>query len=179
MRVMGESWEQVAEPVRRMHAPQSIVRAHGRLRIEHGSHRLVRLLTRLLRLPDASAAAETQLVVTTRADGERWHRTFNGRRLETRQYRASRSELIERFGPLEIRFRLDASDGSLVYVQRDAAILVGSVRLPIPHAWAPRIQAREDPAGPRRVKVDVRIALPGVGPLVAYDGIMDVEDVDP
>jgi hypothetical protein len=177
--VLGDSWNQVAEPVRRMHASQSIVRAHGHLRIEHGRHRLARFLARLLRLPDPSPAAVTQLVVTTRPDGERWHRTFNGRRFDTRQSTASRSELIERFGALELRFHLDASNGSLVYVQRDAALRVGFVRVPLPRAWAPRVQAREDPAGPKRIKVDVRIALPSLGPLITYDGFIDVEDVEP
>jgi hypothetical protein len=176
--VLGDSWNQIAESVRCMHASQSIVRAHGSLRIEHGRHRLARFFARVFRLPDPSPAAVTQLVVTTRADGERWHRTFNGRRFDTRQYTASQSELLERFGLLELRFHLDASDGSLVYVQRDAALRVGSVRVPIPRAWAPRVQAREDPAGPRRVKVDVRIALPFVGPLIAYDGFIDVEDTE-
>jgi len=179
MRVMGDSWTEIAEPVRLAHAPHSIVHAHGSLRIEHGRHYVARLLARLLRLPRPSVAAEARLIVTARGDGEHWQRTLNGRRLDTQQYESSQSELAERFGVLELRFRLDASNGSLVYVQREAALLFGSVRLPIPASWAPRVEAREDPAGPKRVKVDVRVALPCVGPLIAYDGIIDVEDTSP
>jgi hypothetical protein len=68
------------------------------------------------------------------------------------------------------------SDGSLLYVQHAAAFVFGPVRLPIPASWAPRVEAREDPAGPTRVKTHVRVTLPGVGPLITYDGIIDVED---
>jgi hypothetical protein len=38
------------------------------------------------------------------------------------------------------------------------------------------VEAREEAAGAKRVKVCVRVALPGVGPLIAYHGIIDVED---
>jgi hypothetical protein len=176
---MGDSWSQIAEPVRRLHATHSIVRAHGHLRIQHGSHPVARLLAWMLRLPHACAAADARLIVTARADGERWQRTFNGRRLETRQYESQRFGLAERFGMLELGFRLEAADGSLLYVQREAALRVGPVRLRIPVSWAPRVEGRVDPAGPARVKVDVLVALPGVGPLIAYDGLIEVEDARP
>jgi hypothetical protein len=166
----------LADPVRCLHATHTIVRAHGHLRIGPGRHCLARFLGWMLRLPRPSPAAETRLIVTARADGERWRRTFNGRRLETRQYESSESELGERFGVLEFRFRLDVCDGSLLYVQREAALVFGPVRVRIPASWAPRVEAREDPAGPNRVKVDVRVAIPGVGTLITYDGIIDVED---
>lgn len=176
MRVMGDSWTQLAEPVRCVHATYSIVRAHGHLRIEHGRHHLARFLARMLRLPRPSAAAETRLIVTAHAAGEHWQRTFNGRRLDTRQYESSESEIAERFGVLEFQFHLDASDGSLLYVQREAAFRLGWFRLRIPASWAPRVEAREDPAGLKRVKIDVRVALPGIGLLITYDGLIDVED---
>lgn len=177
-RVMGDSWSQIAEPVRGVHATHSITRAHGCVRIEHGRHHLARVLARMLRLPRPSAAAETELIVTARDGGEEWQRTFNGRRLETRQYEWNESELAERYGILEFRFRLDASGGGLLYVQREAALLFGVGRLRIPGLWAPHVQAREDSAGPRRVKVEVSVVLPGIGLLIAYDGIIDVEEAD-
>jgi len=175
-RVLGDSWSRIAEPLRCAHATCPRVRAHGRFRIEHGRHRVARLLARLLRLPRPVESAETRLVVTARDDGEQWQRTFDGRRLETRQYESDASELAERFGMLELRFRLDACGGSLLYVQREAAFVFGPVRVRIPASWAPRVEGREDPVDPRRVKVGVRVILPGGGLLIAYDGIIDVED---
>jgi hypothetical protein len=179
VRVIGDAWAQVAEPIRRVHASHSIIRASGRLRVEDGRHFLARMLARMLRLPRPTAAAETHLTVTAGPEGEHWQRTFNGRRLKTRQYESNTFELAEQFGVLEFRFRLDASGGNLLYVQQEAAVLFGPVRLRIPAAWAPRVEAREDPAGPTRIKVAVRVALPGIGQLIAYDGFVDIEDLRP
>src|SRR5688500_9627883 len=80
-RLMGASAAELAAPVLRLHGAQDVTQAHGRLRIEHGRHVLARLMAALLRLPKPSAAAATQLVVITRADGEHRVRSFNGRRL--------------------------------------------------------------------------------------------------
>jgi len=178
-RVIGDSWAQIAEPIRSVHASRAVIRASGQFRVEHGRHFLARVLARMLRLPRPAAAVQTQLVVTADSDGERWQRTFNGRRFETRQYESNAFELAERFGVLEIRFRLDARGGSLLYVQRGAALVFGPARLRIPAAWAPRVEASEEPAGPARFNVAVRVVLPGVGQLLAYDGIVDIEDVRP
>jgi uncharacterized protein DUF4166 len=92
--------------VRFIHTTESTVRGRGRLQIAHGRSRAVRVLARLLRLPRASDAAETRLVVRSRADEEQWLRTFDDRRLDTRQYQAGKCELAERIGVLEFRFRL-------------------------------------------------------------------------
>ena len=176
VRVMGDSWVQVAEPVRLVHSTRSITRARGRLRIQHGSHYLARVLARMLGLPRPDGAAETQLTVTASPDGERWQRSFNERSFTTRQYDSNESRLAERYGVLEFRFRLDAPGGSLVYLQREAAVMAGGLRLRLPGRLAPHVEAREDPAGPNRVNVNVRVILPWIGLLIAYDGIIEVEE---
>jgi hypothetical protein len=174
--VAGESWARVAEPVRCIHRSLPIVHARGCLRIEYGRHSVARFLARLLRLPRPGAAAEVRLTVTAWGNEEVWQRTFGGRHLDTRQYKSATSALGERFGPLEFRYDLHETQGSLVYLQREAAFRVGPVRLRIPERCAPRVEAREDPAGPGRVNVHVRVTLPGVGRLIAYDGTILVED---
>ena len=87
-RLLGSSWLQLAEPVRFVHSRETTARAHGRLRIQHGRSLAARILARLLRLPRPADAAETRLVVTSHAGGERWLRTFADRRFDTRQYLA-------------------------------------------------------------------------------------------
>jgi hypothetical protein len=175
-RLLGPSWLQVAEPVRFIHATESTVRARGRLRIAHGRSHVARVLARLLRLPRASEAAETRLVITSRSDVEQWLRTFDDRRLDTRQYQAGEGELAERIGVLEFRFRLEASEGSILFRQLEAAFLFGSVRLRLPAMWAPRVEAREDPAGARQIRVHVRVEFPALGPVLTYDGTIDIEE---
>ena len=172
-RLMGNSWCQLAEPIQSMHATSSIVRACGQLRIDYGPHPVARLLARLLRLPHPSPAADTRLVVSARGDREHWERTFDGRRFATLQYRWH-DDLAERFGLLQFRFRLQVCDGSLLYIQRQAAVLCWPVPLPIPALCAPRMEAREDRAAPKRVHVEVRVVLPGIGLLISYAGIVEV-----
>ena len=174
LRIMGTSWNQLAAPLQSLHSASSTVCARGQLRIEHGRHPGVRLLARLLRLPHPSAAADTSLVITARADGEHWERTFSDCRFATRQYKWQ-DELAERYGVLQFRFRLRVAGGSLVYVQRQAAVVCGRVRLPIPTPWAPRVDAREEPAGSRHIHLEVRVELPGVGLLISYAGLIEVE----
>jgi hypothetical protein len=176
VRIIGEAWSQMAEPIRRVHSGESPLRVSGRLRVEHGSHALARALARLLRLPRAAAAAETQLTVTAGPDGDQWQRAFDGRRFETRQYEAGALELAERFGVLEFRFRLDTSCGELRYVQREVAIVFGPVRWRMPAACAPRVEALESPAGPTSMRIAVRVEIPGVGQLIGYDGVVHIED---
>jgi hypothetical protein len=175
-RLLGSSWPQLAEPVRLAHATESTVCACGRLRIAHGRGRVARVLAALLRLPRPSGAAETRLVVTSRGGVEEWLRSFDDRRLDTRQYQTGHCELGERIGVLEFRFRLEASAGSLVFRQLEAAVVVGPVRVRLPAAWAPRVDAREDPAGAHQIGVHVRVVLPALGPLLTYDGTIDFEE---
>jgi hypothetical protein len=173
-RVLGSALRQLAEPVRLAHAAESTLR--GRFRITHGRGYVARVLAALLRLPRPSRAAETRVVIATCGDRQQWRRSFDDRHLDTWQYQTGDCELGERIGVLEFRFRLDASNGSLVFRQLEAAFVLGSVRLRLPAAWAPRIEAREDPAGASQIGICVRVVLPGVGPLLAYEGTIEVED---
>ena len=173
-RVLGSLLRQLAEPVRIAHAAPSTRR--GRFRITHGRSYVTRILAALLRLPRPSPAAETRLAIAPCGDRQRWRRTFDARHLETWQYQTGDCELGERFGILEFRFRLEASNGSLLFRQLEAALMFGSARLRLPAAWAPHIEAREDPAGASQIAVSVRVVLPGVGPLLTYDGTINLED---
>ena len=178
-RLLGSSWAALAEPVRLAHASGSSVCSRGRLRIAHGDSRAVRVLARLLRLPRAHDAAETRLTITPRGKEEQWLRTFDDRRLDTRQYEAGDGQLAERFGLLEFRFRLEVSDGRLLYRQIEAALMFGSVRLRLPAVCAPRVDASEEAAGARQVRVRVRVAMPVLGPMLTYDGTIHIEETRP
>jgi hypothetical protein len=128
-----------------------------------------------MRLPRESTATELRLEIVADGDGERWRREFGGQRLDTTQEPASdRRALRERFGLFEFTFALHVLAGSLVHVPRTTALAVGPLRLPIPAWSAPRISAREEPAGDH-VHVAVRVDVPGVGMLVSYDGVVTIE----
>jgi len=99
--------------------------------------------------------------------------------LDTLQSESDERELVERFGPLEFRFRLEASDGALVYLQRQAAIVCWGLRVRLPAACAPRVEAREDAVGPESIQIAVRIVFPGVGLLISYAGVIAIESTQP
>jgi hypothetical protein len=176
-RLLASSWPQLAEPVRFAHTPQPLVRARARLRVEHGRNRIARLLAWVLRLPRAADDAEATLVVVSHEDGERWCRTFGDRRFDTRQHQTGPFEVAERIGILELRFRLGVDDGSLVFRQVHAAFVMGSIHFPLPLACAPVVDAREDAAGTRRLRIQVRLSVPAVGPVLTYQGTVDYEEL--
>jgi hypothetical protein len=176
-RLMGEDWVQLAAAVRLLHLAHDSMQARGCLRVDHGQHVLAGLLARILRLPSQGANVDTTLVVIAGNDGERWLRTFHGRELDTWQFEAERSELAERFGLLELRFRLERVGESLVYIQRGAAFVIGPMRMPLPDAWTPLVEAREDPAGPSTIDLHVHVTIPAVGSLIAYHGLVEVQTV--
>ena len=174
-RLTGAAWRRVAAPIQSVHAARNPTEARGRFRIDHGRHVLARLLVRILRLPAQGVDVDTRLSITACGNGEHWLRTFNGHRLETRQFATDDSALAEQFGLLELRFRLETSGDSLVYVQRQAALGVGPVRLTLPAACAPHVDAREDPSGADGVDVDVRVTFPAIGTLITYHGRIQVD----
>jgi hypothetical protein len=176
--IMGESWHALAAPVRRLHAA-AVRRARGRFEISSGASVVSRLVAAICRLPRSADAADTRLAVTCRHGLERWERTFDGRRVRTWQRQSRRGLLCERFGMVAFDFTLEAADGCLIYRQRDAAMILGPARLRIPRGLAPRIDARECPAGSARVEVDVRVTLPRAGLLIAYRGSIETEDLRP
>ena len=130
----------------------------------------------LMRLPRTNRAARTRLVITARGHEEHWHRTFENRPFNTRQYALGEHEFGKRLGLVEFRFRLEARGGGLVFRQAGLAIVCGPIRIGIPPALAPQVAATEVPAGARQMAVSVRVVLPVFGSLVSYDGIIHLEE---
>lgn len=145
--------------------------AVGVFRVRQGSHWLARTLARMAHLPAAAKAVDIQLLVTARGDGEQWRRMFAGRPLVSLQSGRPDGQLAERIGPVEMRFRLQVVEGALVYQATSAALCLGSLRVPLPHWFSPRVRALERPVGEGdQIDVSVEVRLPLLGCLFAYDG---------
>jgi hypothetical protein len=141
------------------------------MRVCHGPGWLRRLLLVAVRAPARSAAIPVRLVVLRRGLVECWQRTFGAQRLVTTQMPAPGGLLSERAGPLEIRFRLVATDGTLLYRQESLAVSVGRLRLPVPRWLALQVTSREAPTGqPNQTSLVVEIADPRGGLLFSYAG---------
>jgi hypothetical protein len=87
------------------------------------------------------------LVVTPSTGAERWDRTIGSIALITTQAEGRGKHLVERFGPVELTFRLGAIDGAMVFSQTGAALRLGPLRLPLPRQLAPRVSARASADG--------------------------------
>jgi hypothetical protein len=148
--LLGSSWLELAEPVRFAHITESTVRGDGRFRIEHGRSHAARILAWVLHLLRGSDAAETLLAITSDAEGERWRRTFGDRHLDTRSIKLATASSPNGSAPSSFAFASKRRRGASLFRQLDAALMVGSVSLRLPRSWAPRVDAREDPAGADR-----------------------------
>jgi hypothetical protein len=173
--VIGPGWIDLAEPIRRFHSSRPVTRARGRFRVVRGSNIVARLMASAMRLPRETAATDLRVTIERDGRGERWEREFGRQLLVTTQDLSGSGLLLEHFGPMEFAFGLRAENGSLVLQQERTALLVGPWRLPLPKWAAPQISAREDPHGRAQIQVAVKVAGPGVGTLVTYDGVIVVE----
>jgi hypothetical protein len=177
--LLGAAWADLDEGVRRLHGEGAGVRAAGVFRVRRGSGRLARLLARLVRLPAAAETVDLQLVVVQQAHGEEWRRTFGTHPLTSFQSRRHDGLLVERMGPVELRFALRAEGGALLYRSTGASMRLGPLRIPLPRRLAPRVEAWERPAGePGRAHVAVEVHLPLAGLLVAYEGSVTRVEAD-
>lgn len=177
-RVAGCTWSAVDEAIRAVHLDDSIGALHlrGWFAIRHGERRLARWIVQALRMPAEAERVETRVVVTRSRSAEKWRRRFGNQRLVTVQRERPGGLLAERFGPLELRFRLRAERGSLVYEQAGTFLGLGPLSLRLPRRFSPRVEAREKAiAGSPRVRVAVRIVLPVVGLLLSYSGEIEPE----
>ena len=168
-RLLGSAWFDLDPAI---HGAHAVGTATGWFTIgDEGGGALARVARWALRLPSPGSACETRLVIAAAADAERWTRTFRGRALVTFQRGLADGRLAERFGIVELRFRLRVAGGWLTYEQSGAVLVLGRWLVPIPRWLSPRVEARErraDQGDGAHIRVVVR--APVVGVLLAYDG---------
>ena len=175
-RLLGESWKELDEPVRRLHERGTGPCGEGLFAVRGGNF-FARSLARLFGLPAGGEAVRVCLSVAQVEDGtaERWHRTFEGRVFDTLQREGENSLLAERAGPVELLFKLSVEGGALVYTHAGAALRVGTLRVPLPRSLAPRVDARESAADDgESVLVHVSSRAPFVGLVLSYEGRLRV-----
>ncbi len=173
--LLGPAWEALPGVVRRLHREG---RATGLFSVRRGRGPLVALIAWLCRMPPAGEQVPTRLEV--RRDGalQCWERAFGPHALVSMQRALAGARLAERLGPVECVFRLRPVSGGLAYEQVGARLCLGPLRLPLPRVLAPRIAAETLERG-GSMHVHVRIALVGVGPVLAYEGVVTPEEETP
>lgn len=142
----------------------------GVFEIRHGPGRLARLFLWIMRAPPAAETVPIRLDVIPCGKGEKWVRRFGTHVVASRQRELPGGLIAERFGPMEVHFRLHVAGGALHYQPVGACLCVGPFRLPLPGSMVSKGTAEEAPAGPERVRVRVAIAAPVAGFLISYEG---------
>ena len=177
-RLVGDTWTALDASVQHWHGAAPQVQGTGLFTVRHGQGGLARFLAWLLRLPTSGEALATRLVIVRHAWGETWSRTFAGKDLRTVQYQCRADLLAERLGCLEFWFRLRVIEHRLDFWPAGTAGVLGPVRVPLPQWLSPRITAREW-AGLEEgsMQVTVRVSLPFIGLLMAYEGCLKREDL--
>jgi hypothetical protein len=171
-RLVGDGWDGLDEPVRRLHLR---ARGSGVFAVRRGEGRLARVVARLMGLPEGGEAVPLLLSVEPHGGGERWRRNFAGREFVTEQGEHAGALMAERTGPFELLFRLSVEGGALAYRQEGAFLRVRSLGVRLPRLLAPRVEAweRADRGG---VRVSVRVTAPLVGLLIRYEGLVETEE---
>jgi hypothetical protein len=171
-RLLGPAWLDLPPAIRGLHMTDGV--ATGRFEVRQGRGLTARLACWALRLPPSARTLDARLTIARDAESETWSRTFGRRLLVTTQCGRPDGTLAERFGALELRFRLRVIEDGLTYVRVGAAIRVGRLVIPLPRWLSPRVEAREAGYG-RATHVRVEISAPAIGLVMSYEGCVEVE----
>jgi hypothetical protein len=175
-RILGANWERLAGEVRAAHFAGRTIERRGLFQVRRGEGLLNRMAATLMRLPAASEGVPIQLRIEGNGEHERWIRHFGLRRLTTFQRGLAEGTLLgERFGPLELVFRLEAVDGCLCYRMVGARLRLGPLGIPLPRGLRPEVAACESTGAAGATNVMVDVALPVIGRLIRYEGLLYCE----
>lgn len=177
-RLMGSAWAGLDEEIRQEHKGDARLCRRGLFRVQHGTSRIARFLITVLRLPSEASEVRVELVVTPLKHGEMWMRRFGDKSFVTIQAERAGGVLSERLGMVELRLRLEASNGALLYRSIGAAMCVGRLSVSLPAFLAPRVEAREAINGIDRTSVSVAVTLPIAGLLFSYQGDTEKEEAE-
>lgn len=173
--VLGRDAALLHPQVAALHCGDTHVEATGWMRVHRGSTWLFRFAGTLLRLPSPGDHVRAHLTITRHSDRERWVRRFGrGPAICSQQMAGSRGELVEQFGLIALVFALDTGEDQLRFRQQRCQLRVGRLDIRLPPALAPRVEAVARPAPPRGIAVSVRAGFGRLGPLLAYEGVVNI-----
>lgn len=179
-RLLGDGLDLVPAPIRRLHEATLPSRFEGRATVRAAEGLIAGWIARTAGLPSRTCEIPIAVTIEPDGDGEIWTREFpvlaagatpqrGERPMRTRLWRDGEM-LRERFGPIEIRFRLQADADGIVWHPIDAT----SAGSPAPAALLRGIHARES-LREGRYAFDVGASMPWIGHIIAYEGWLDVD----
>ena len=173
-RILGDDVEALPPAVRALHAAARDTSCSGVLEVQQAESRTGHLVARLLRMPAATGPTFVTLTIE-RSDSvggvvERWGRSFSGHGMAS-ELVVDGDRLVERVGAVHLRFTLAVASGRLRFRHEDTALRICRRRLQLPRFLSPTVEASVGAGSTLgTVHVAVRIAVPILGPLLAYEG---------
>ena len=167
-RLLGDAFEDLAAPIRRLHDLAGTMTARGVADIDRGRGILARLVAGVVGFPAAGRDVPVEVTIASEGAAEVWTRSFAGKRFSSilGEGRGRAAHLLrESFGPVTFALAIVVKDGRLELILRRWSFL----GLTLPLWLAPRSLAFES-GEDDRFHFHVEIALPLVGLIVRYRG---------
>ncbi|HEY0032274.1 MAG TPA: DUF4166 domain-containing protein [Devosia sp.] len=166
--VLGANFNQLPEVTQRLHRGWPAIIARGGATVLPAASVGSRLVARLFGLPTRAGELPLEVIIEAQGGREYWTRQFGEHTLRS-VMQVDRGLLEERFGPVAIAMRLTATATGL-----DMHPVKGRFAgIPLPRFLLPAVTARETCMAGRHC-LEVDIALPIIGRLVAYRGSLEV-----
>lgn len=169
--LLGSAFPQLPPQVQTLHRSAQQRRWSGSAQVRRGRGMLARITAALMGFPPAAEQVPVEVEFRPEAGGERWIRSFGGRRFSSLQSAGSGRNaqlMVERFGLISVAIALLVEGDTLRLVPRRWSLL----GLPLPKALLPTGNSFETERDGRFV-FDVEIAAPLIGLIVAYRGTLE------
>lgn len=164
--VLGVEFSALDSCLRWVHSGESR-QLRGFVTVKRGTSVVAKVVGVLASLPSAMTDAPIEVRIEVTDKEETWTRLFGNHQLMVSTLKSDRGLLVERLGPVVVKFRLLLRDGTLEWVLEHIA----AFGIALPLSWF-RISATIDSRdGHYHFVVDSE--LRGVGRIVRYEGLLD------
>lgn len=168
-RVLGPAFDALPGSVQRLHLRAGQATYTGQVCVARGTRLLARLCAWATRLPPAGDGP-IHVDIEASERSEQWTRRVGCHAMRSHLWTAD-GLLCERLGLVTFGFKLSTEDSHLTW----RVVRVRALGVPLPAGLFSEVLAREGEAQDGRYTFDVRAALPLIGPLVHYQGWLNVE----
>ena len=147
----------------------------GKAAVSRGGGLAARLVAWVFRFPKATDEIAVIVAMDRTDTSEVWNRSFGSQNFksELTPDPRKRARMWERFGLFTFAIDLEADEAGLAFPVTQGRLL----GLPIPRAFLPKSDTKEEIDATGRATFSVRLSMPLVGPVVHYQGWLEPSDI--
>jgi hypothetical protein len=169
--VLGTAFDKLPPQLKALHGATQSRKWVGRAEVKRGTSRIARVIAAIIGFPDAAADIPVSVALSSKQGIETWTRTFGKKSFfSVQQPGMGRNDclMLERFGLITVALALVMEGDRLFFIPRNWSLL----GIPLPRFLLPKGETFETERD-GLFCFDVKIAMPGVGLIVAYKGVME------